>query len=123
MGEGNSLNTGPPSSQTFSSTSHFTLYILNYMSRAFNLICCCFSRMTSSVSSHGTITFICSAYVEYLLSFLNAQLTNKTVLSIIPHFNSVLVRYLDRKETGFGLPSYTCVITTNPIFPLIKVYT
>ena len=93
------------------------------MSRAFNLICCCFSRMTSSVPSHGTITFICSAYVEYLLSFLSAQLINETVLSIIPHINSVLVRYLDRKETGFGLPSYTCIITTNPIFPLTEVYT
>ena len=74
--------------------------------------------MTSSVSSQGTITIICSAYVEYLLNFLNAQLTSETVFLISPHFYSVFVRYLDRKDTGFGLPSCTCAITTNPTFPL-----
>lgn len=117
------MNTRPPNSHLLFPTSHPTLYIPNSMSRAFNLICCYFSRMTSSVSSQGTITVICSAYVEYLLNFLKAQLTNETVLSISPHYFYVLVRYLDRKETGFGLPSYTCVITTNPVSPISEEYT
>jgi hypothetical protein len=79
--------------------------------------------MTSRVSSQGTITTICSAYVEYRRNFLNAQLTRETVFSISPHFYSVFVRYLDMKATGFLLPSCTWVMTTNPTFPFNEEYT
>jgi hypothetical protein len=104
MVEGASLNTGPPNSHLLFPTSHLTIYIPKFMSRDFKWMCYCFSRMTSNVSSQGTISVICSAYVEYLLSFLSAQHTSKTVLSISPHFNSVFVRYLDKKDTGLGYP-------------------
>lgn len=86
-------------------------------------MCCYLSKITITDSSQGTITLIFFAYVEYLLSFLKAQLTRLTVYSNSLHLTSDLVKYLERKATGFSISPFIYVTASKPVLPSTEGYT